>query len=283
MIKDKSPVSLTGHFTGQVWCENGYSPREMGSLLGRVLYRIHRPAGWLNERLAGHSLETILLARHHLIDNLVCDSIEQNGVTQIVEMASGLSGRGLRMLHRYPEQITTYLEADLPPMVAWKNRKLQNYCYRDKRHIVAPVNILRSEGRLSPAGVFKQNIDPGQNTLVITEGLVNYFQLDTIEAFWRRLQQLLNNYPAGIYLFEVWPELAIYREKIHYRGLLKIIEWLTRQQVPLHYHSDESIVQGVEACGYHSAQIYSPDISAFGMNQRNKTNISPFRVVKAMA
>ncbi|PID41636.1 MAG: hypothetical protein CSB48_13975 [Proteobacteria bacterium] len=283
MIKDKSHVSLTGHFTGQVWCENGYSPRELGSLPGRVLYRIHRPAGWLNEQLSGHSLETILLARHHLIDNLVCESIEKNGVTQIVEIASGLSGRGLRMLHRYPNELTRYIEADLPPMIAWKNQKLNNYYYRDKRHILAPVNILRPEGKLSPESLFGEYLNPDRNTLVITEGLVNYFQLDTIETFWRRLHQLLAVYPAGFYLFEIWPELAIYRKKILYRSLLKIIEILTRQPVPLHYHSDASIVHGIQACGYGSVQTCSPDLSKFDIKGRNRTEISPFRVVKARA
>ena len=123
-MKDKSPVSLTGHFTGQVWCEMGFLPQEMGSSLGKWLYRLHKPAGWLNERLWGHSLETILLARHHFLDTLVSECIENQGVTQVIEIASGLSSRGLRMLSRYPSELTLYLEADLPEMVRWKQSRL---------------------------------------------------------------------------------------------------------------------------------------------------------------
>lgn len=178
------------------------------------------------------------------------------------------------MLHRYPDKLSCYLEADLPQMVGWKSQRLLSYSYQDDRHRIVPINIIRSEGELSLQNVLSRHLNPDKKTLVITEGLVNYFQLATIEEFWQRLNILLADYPKGIYLFEVWPELALYREKLHYRGMLKIIELLTRQQVPLHYASDESIHEGILGCGFQQAEVYSPKTSM---------PLSPFRVVKAQA
>jgi O-methyltransferase involved in polyketide biosynthesis len=43
--------------------------------------------------------------------------------------------------------------------------------------------------------------------VIITEGLVNYFELGTISAVWQRLAHLLNGYPLGVYLTDVYPEV----------------------------------------------------------------------------
>ncbi len=280
-MKDKSPVSLTGHFTGQVWCENGFSPLEMGSTLGKLLYTLHKPAGWINERLWGQSLETLLLARHHLLDTLVSECIEQEGVTQIVEIASGLSSRSLRMLSRYPDHLSLYLEADLPDMVRWKQERLDKQPERDARHQLTALNILREAGPLSPESILSGLLDSQQKTLVITEGLVNYFDLEVIRLFWSRLHQTLSVYPAAWYLFEVWPALEAYQNHLTFRSLRKLIEWITRQTVPLHYSTNDTIQAGVRTCGYQAVEIHSPDLTGF-QSKGNTTPIDcPFRVVKA--
>ena len=76
-ISDKSPVSLTGHFTGQVWCRHGLSPDHLGSGLGRLLYRAQQPFGWLSQQVYGMNLESMLLVRHQLMDQLVLAEIER--------------------------------------------------------------------------------------------------------------------------------------------------------------------------------------------------------------
>src|SRR5690606_6439465 len=93
---DSSPVSLTGHFTGQVWCRHSLSPSYLGSVLGRILFHAQQPFGWLSQQIYGMNLESMLLVRHQLLDKLVRAEIDA-GTTQILEIASGLSGRSLRM------------------------------------------------------------------------------------------------------------------------------------------------------------------------------------------
>lgn len=280
MKTDSSPVSLTGHFTGQVWCEHGYSPELMGSSLGKVLYHLHRPLGWINNQLFGNSLETMLLQRHQLIDQLVFNSIEEQGVTQVVEIASGLSSRSIRTLARYAEEDIHYIEADLPQMCQWKNERLSDYRLNDSRLKVAPLNILRNAGDFSPEHLFA-GLDLKRPTLVITEGLVNYFPLATIEDFWKRLATMLGCFPAATYISDIWPNLAAYEVQKTYKFGIQAIEMLTRQKVPLHYNNEDDISEGLRNCGFQDVSVYNPDNLSDDFDIPVMRGESLFRVVKA--
>jgi len=196
-IKDQSPVSLTGHFTGYVWCKNHLSPHSFSSILGKAMYYGTRPIDWVSKVSIGLNLETMLLQRHCLIDELVNQALE-DGVTQIIEIASGLSARGIRVLQNHPNKDIKYIEADLPDMVVWKNKRLKKEGFSDERHQLTECNILRSEGKLSIEHLLN-TLDKTKKTLVITEGLVNYFPLDVIETFWTRLAYALSSFKEGQY------------------------------------------------------------------------------------
>ena len=74
--------------------------------------------------LGGPTLESYLLARHRAIDCLLEQAIERHGVTQVIEVAAGLSPRGWRFSRRYGSGLT-YVEADLPDMAERKRRALE--------------------------------------------------------------------------------------------------------------------------------------------------------------
>ena len=65
--------------------------------------------------LGGPSLESYLLARHRAIDALLTEAVEDHGVSQVIEIAAGMSARGWRFANRYGDAIT-YVETDLPAM-----------------------------------------------------------------------------------------------------------------------------------------------------------------------
>lgn len=276
---DSSPVSLTGHFTGQVWCRHELSPPHLGSGLGRLLYRAQQPFGWISQRIYGSNLESMLLVRHQLLDNLVRAEIEA-GTTQIVEIASGLSGRSLRMLEAYPDNGLRYIEADLPQMIAWKRDRLTPSQKQDKRLVLREINILRERGELSLAAVLAANVDPTRPILVITEGLVNYFSLAVIQAFWQRLHTELSTFPSSTYLFEIWPRLPVYQKSRMLKMGLRAIEVLTRQQVPLHFTGEQDIAEAMKGTGFRTVQVTNPDETAIG-RQFGALHNSLFRVVRA--
>ncbi len=279
-IKDQSPVSLTGHFTGFVWCNNHLSPRSFGSILGRAMYYGTRPIDWLSNLTIGVKLETMLLQRHCLIDTLVNQAIDE-GVTQIVEVASGLSARSLRILQSHPNDKITYIEADLPDMVVWKKKRLKKEKFNDERYQITECNILRTEGDLSIEHLLN-TLDKTKKTLVITEGLVNYFSLDVIEGFWIRLAYALAPFKEADYLFEIWPNVSDHPFAPAIFSTQKIIEFITRQEVPLHYTSDRQIKVALEGCGFSLVSVLNPDKFIESAKLPKMDTPTLFRVVKAM-
>ena len=66
-------------------------------------------------------------------------------MTQVVEVACGLSPRGWRFAQRYGERIT-YVEADLPGMAARKRAALDRIGCLSDHHRVVAVDALRDDG-----------------------------------------------------------------------------------------------------------------------------------------
>src|SRR5215212_5141939 len=112
-------ISPTAHYTGYVWYAHGQSHDAFATKTGRLMYRALRGANRFASAVKLPSLEGMLLARHRLIDQRLTDAIEGGMVSQIVEVACGLSPRGWRFSKRYGDAIT-YVEADLPGMLANK-------------------------------------------------------------------------------------------------------------------------------------------------------------------
>ena len=117
-------ISPTAHYTGYVWARNGLSHPELETLQGRLMFESLQPIMRVRSLLRQGSLEEYLLARHRAIDLLLERAIEQHGVSQVIEVAAGLSPRGWRFSERYGNEIV-YIETDLDAMAARKRRALE--------------------------------------------------------------------------------------------------------------------------------------------------------------
>ena len=89
-------ISPTAHSTGYVWARNGLSHPELATREGRVLFEALQPAMLASRATGGPTLESYLLARHRAIDALLERAIEAGEVSQVIEVAGGLSPRGWR-------------------------------------------------------------------------------------------------------------------------------------------------------------------------------------------
>src|SRR5690348_6965545 len=138
-------ISPTAHYTGYVWARNGLSHPGLETREGRILYETLRPTMLASRALGGPSLEAYLLARHRALDELLERAISEHGVSQVVEVAAGLSPRGWRFSQRHGERLT-YLEADLPAMAERKRRALERIGSLSEHHRVAALDALRDDG-----------------------------------------------------------------------------------------------------------------------------------------
>src|SRR6476646_6893471 len=88
-------ISPTAHYTGYTWFANGLSHPAFATKEGRVFYETLRPA------------------------NAAARAIASGRVSQVVEIAAGLSPRGWRFAKEHGAALT-YVEADLPHMAERK-------------------------------------------------------------------------------------------------------------------------------------------------------------------
>lgn len=257
MTTDTSSISFTAYYTGEVWRRHGLSVPALTSKQGQRLYQLGRPLEWLSERVLGVSNEILLLQRHAMIDHVLSTAIEQNGVTQVLEIACGLSPRGTRFSRRYPG--LRYVEADLPGMAARKRELLARSGELSERHRVATINILADEGAESLAAVLAREFTPGQPVLVITEGLINYFDYASIQGFWSRLAVALRPYAGSRYVTDLYPDFAWNRHVRLFHAFTRVLGVATRSSVTLHFRSPTAVAEGFTAVGFGSVALHVPE------------------------
>lgn len=193
-------ISPTAHYTSWVWARNGLSHPALVTRRGRAMFEALRPAMSLSGALGGPTLDAYLLARHRAIDALLRDAIEKDGVSQVIELACGLSPRGWRFTREYPH--LTYIEGDLPDMAERKRRALTRIAPLGGSHRVASVDVLRADGKGSLAEL-TATLEADAGLVIITEGLLGYLSREQVQEVWSRIAGQLAAFRAGLYLADI--------------------------------------------------------------------------------
>lgn len=253
---DTSSISFTAYYTSAVWLRHGLSFPAFATKRAQALYQLGRPIEYLSRVVIGTNNENALLQRHLLIDECLHRAIHEHGVSQIVEIACGLSPRGVRFCQQYPD--LHYIEADLPAMAQHKSQLLAEAQLLNEQHRVVAMNILATDGPESLHHVFSQ-LDPTRPTLVITEGLVNYFDLATIRGFWQRLAQTLTRFPKAAYVTDLYPDFRWHPLVIGIQTFVKSLSVLTRSSVTLHFRDENAIRHAFQSFGFQRCQIHLPE------------------------
>jgi O-methyltransferase involved in polyketide biosynthesis len=243
-------ISPTAHYTGYVWARNGLSDPELETLEGRVLFETLRLPMTVSAVLGRGTLESYLLTRHRAIDALLERAVDDGRVSQVVEVASGLSPRGLRFTRRYGERLT-YIEADLPEMVGRKRAALERIGSLSDRHRVEEVDVLRDEGPESLADLAGQ-LDTGAGLAIITEGLLGYLEKDDVREIWRRFAQTLMRFKDGTYISDIhMGEL----QNVQVRAFRVLLSLFVRGRVHLHFGSEQEIIEALNEAGFQSVEV----------------------------
>ena len=253
---DSTGISFTALFTGHVWYENGMSTRFFTSPRARLLYKAAQPVERASQRLLGVTIHDILLQRHHIIDHRIDWLIKHEGVSQILEIACGYSPRGYKLSRKYPG--LKYVEADLPHMAARKRALLQQHGGFGPDHQVVGCDVFDTGKPHGLDYVMNNVLDPSRPTLIITEGLVNYFRLSDISQVWRRLAQLGRTIPKAWYITDLVPKLKQPWAPLINAGT-GMLALATRAHVNLHFRGSAQIEQGLRDCGFSKVVVFKPE------------------------
>jgi O-methyltransferase involved in polyketide biosynthesis len=244
-------ISPTAHYTGYVWARNGLSHPGLQTLEGRVMFESLRPINAVSTTLGGPSLESYLLSRHRAIDALLDQAIEQQGVTQVIEVAAGLSPRGWRFTQRYGNRLT-YIEADLPGMTARKRRALERMGSLSDRHRVAEVDALRDTGENSISALASE-LDHESGLAIITEGLLGYLDTDAVDGIWRRFARTLSEFASDRYISDLHLGSVQNAQIRAFRAALSVF---VRGQVHLHFDNAQQAEGALRDAGFARAKLY---------------------------
>jgi O-methyltransferase involved in polyketide biosynthesis len=239
-------ISPTAHYTGYVWFAHGHSHRAFATRAGRFMYQALRAPNAAAHVLGMPTLEGMLLARHRLIDLRLQQAIDAGEVSQIVEVACGLSPRGWRFRQRYGDAIT-YVEADLPGMLAKKREVLARLGGETAFHRTAEIDALADTGPTSIASIC-ESLDATRGTAIITEGLINYFERATVEGMWRRFARALARFPRGLYLSDL--VLKQGNSTVFETTFVRLLGMFVRGKLSLDFTDAEDTEHALETNGF---------------------------------
>lgn len=271
MANDSARISPTAHYTGEVWCRHQLSPAAFGTRFGGALFVATAPlVGALARVTGGLTLERMLLERHLLLDDLLATAIEQDGVTQVIELAAGMSGRALRMLKRFGDRGLSYIETDLPGMVARKRRAIATLDRpMPPGHRICTLDVFAHDTPDSFESVVAAYLNTDEPTAIVSEGLVNYFPTAAVEALWQRVAGVLARFGSGHYLSDLhlrdetqayWPTKLAQR----------VIEVVARGKVHLHFQDHRDASQALLRAGFSDSMLYRPQehLERLGLDTR---------------
>ncbi|QQR80771.1 MAG: class I SAM-dependent methyltransferase [Deltaproteobacteria bacterium] len=244
-------ISPTAHYTGHVWLRHGLSDERLATYLGKLFYSSLKPIMTASSLLGGPTLEHFLLARHQIIDSLLEQAIESGEVSQIIECAAGLSPRGLRFVKRYGKKIT-YIEADLEGMATLKRERLKN---THEHHRVVTLNVLHRQGADSLTSL-ANTLDKSKGLVIVTEGLINYFDQNTVLNIWTRFAKTLSQFPTGILLSDIHIENKNYGWLSNAFKLA--LSHFVRSRVYQHFENELEVQQALTTQGFKNATLHNP-------------------------
>jgi O-methyltransferase involved in polyketide biosynthesis len=271
-------ISPTAHYTGYVWFAHGQSHEAFATRGGRAMYRALRAPNLVMHYAGLPTLEGMLLARHRLIDLRLSQAIDAGEISQVIEVAAGLSPRGWRFSKKYGDRIT-YVEADLPGMIARKRHVLAAIGGETQDHRTVEIDALIDSGPTSIDSICAA-LDPDRGTAIITEGLINYFDTSTMIAMWSRFAKALRRFPRSLYLSDL--NLREGNEGPFVKGFAWLLSAFVRGRVFTHFDSHAEAEDALARAGFVGI-LLDPRDFAFEIPNLERAGAARVRIIEAMA
>jgi O-methyltransferase involved in polyketide biosynthesis len=246
-------ISPTALYTGTVWRRNGLSHPAFTTLAGNALWTGLVAPRRAAEMLGAPHLDELLLARHHAIDTLLERAIDAGTVSQVVELAAGLSPRGWRFTSRYGSDLT-YIETDIPGMARRKEDMLARAGLMGPGHRIRVIDAFDTAGPDSLKALADE-LDPDRGTAIITEGLINYFPTGDVVTLWGTIAETLHRFPHGLYLSDLHLDHAT--DKVTATAKVLITAFV-RGNVYLHFTNEEDATLALRNAGFDEADLLLP-------------------------
>ncbi len=275
--EDSARISLTAHYTGYTWYRHGLSHRGLITPTGRALYTALRPLNGGARRLGLPNLDGLLLARHRALDAWLEQAIVDGRVSQVIEVAAGLSPRGWDFARRHGDRIT-YIEADLADMAKLKRNRLQKMGATSAHHRVVALDALADGGPGSLSDLAAA-LDRKTGLAIITEGLLNYFSRRQVLLIWQRFARVLRPFPQGLYLSDL--HIASDNRGLAARSFVALLSRFVRGEVHLHFRSALEARSELISAGFPAVEVIHPECDEESADAQERRSARLVRVLRA--
>jgi methyltransferase (TIGR00027 family) len=137
----------------------------------------------LASSLPGQGMEAVMALRTRLIDDMILEAITREKVDAVINLAAGLDSRPYRL--ELPAELR-WVEVDLPPLLAYKEAKLQGEQPRCRLERIA-LDLADVEARRALFARLGAEI---KSAFVITEGLLVYLPAEAVQGLARDLHAM---------------------------------------------------------------------------------------------
>lgn len=244
-------ISFTAHYTGYIWYQMGISHEALATAKGKSLaYLVHPIESWA-EKYVGGSMRTTLKQRHTMLDHHLEKLIQENPDLQVLEIACGLSPRGWWFRQHYPS--ITYRELDLPDMAQTKQNALQQI--EKNAPEILSVDLF-TEAFAQAFEVF----DPNRPLVVISEGLINYFDKDLLKQLIQSIAHYGTAFKTFHYLTDLYPEPIKNKLATLIWNSSKLLKLMSRSSFSFHFKSPQEVQVFFKDAGFQHATVEQPQI-----------------------
>jgi O-methyltransferase involved in polyketide biosynthesis len=248
-LSEHRHISFTAHYTGYIWYTMGISHPVFATSKGKMLAKLVHPLESWAEKFVGGSMRTTLKQRHRMIDQHLTQLIEQYPDLQVLEIASGLSPRGWNFRQKFP--YIDYRELDLPDMAKVKTKALKQIDANSPE--VLSVDLFTADF----AQAF-QVFDPNRPLVVISEGLINYFNKDMLLQLLKAIHHYGQNFKELHYLTDIYPEPVKNKLANFIWASSKLLKWMSKSAFSFHFIDPQQAQEFFQQAGFEQVSIVQP-------------------------
>ena len=204
----------------------------------------------------GVALEEMLLQRHKIIDHLLAREIESGRIGQVLVLAAGMSGRGVRFARRFGASGLVYVEGDLAGMAHRKRETLAAAGLGRPGHHIVAVDVLTDVGVQSIGEATQGLFDTRSGIAVITEGLLSYLDTPSTEGLWRRIAGFVSPFSADTYFSDLHlgGRMNVRAVRV-FRNMLQVF---ARGRTHVHFQDEGEVAPALAQHGFARAVVHRP-------------------------
>ena len=248
-LSEHRHISFTAHYTGYIWYSMGISHPVFATSKGKMLAKLVHPLESWAEKFVGGSMRTTLKQRHRMIDQHLTQLIEQHPDLQVLEIASGLSPRGWNFRQKFPH--IDYRELDLPDMAKVKTKALKQIDANSPE--VLSVDLFTADF----AQAF-QVFDPNRPLVVISEGLINYFNKDMLLQLLKAIHHYGQSFKELHYLTDIYPEPVKNKLANFIWACSKLLKWMSKSAFSFHFIDPQQVQEFFQRAGFENITVVQP-------------------------